>query len=81
MTQSETTQVKGQKDKKAVLVRYGKMGLLGWFTHSGLEVERTRTRVIIKTRRGLEMGDIVGPHCYKGGGFRSSREHRPCPSN
>lgn len=74
MTQSETTKGKVQKDRKAVLVRYGKMGLLGWFTHSGLEVELIRTRVIIKTRRGLEMGDIVGPHCYKGGSFRSSKE-------
>lgn len=74
MTQSETTKGKVQKERKAVLVRYGKMRLLGWFTHSGLEVEHIRTRVIIKTRRGLEMGDIVGPHCYKGGSFRSSKE-------
>lgn len=74
MSQNETTKGKVQKDRKAVLVSYGKMGLLGWFTHGGLEVEHVRTRVIIKTRRGLEMGDIVGPHCYKGGSFRSSKE-------
>ena len=74
MAQSETTQSKGQKEKKAVLVRYGKMGMLGWFTHGGLDVDQTKTKVIIKTKRGLEMGDIVGQHCYRGGSFRSSKK-------
>ncbi len=74
MSQSDTPQGKVPKKKNSVLIRYGKMGLLGWFTHSGIELDQTRTRAIIKTRRGLEMGDIVGPHCYKGGSFRSSKE-------
>lgn len=74
MSQNDTTQGKSPKNKNAVLVSYGKIGMLGWFTHSGLEMDQTRTRVIIKTRRGLEMGNIVGPHCYKGGSFRCSKE-------
>ncbi|MBW8035758.1 MAG: signal peptidase [Planctomycetes bacterium] len=75
MSQVDSTRNKSSKhNKKSVLIRYGKMGLLGWFTHSGIELDQTRTRVVIKTRRGLEMGNIVGPHCYKGGSFRCSKE-------
>ena len=69
MTQQETTAPKVQKPKNRVLVRYGKMGGLGWFTHKEKEILKTSTRVVIKTERGLELGDIVGPHCYKGGHF------------
>jgi cell fate regulator YaaT (PSP1 superfamily) len=29
---------------------------------------------VIKTKRGLELGDVVGPCCYKGGHFHCSRE-------
>ena len=72
MTNNENTKPKAQKNKKEVLVRYGRMGYLGWFEHSGFTIEKTRTRVVIKTKRGLELGDIVGPFCYKGGQFKSS---------
>lgn len=75
MSQVDSTRGKSPKhNKKSVLIRYGKMGLLGWFTHSGIELDQTRTRAVIKTQRGLEIGDIVGPHCYKGGSFRCSKE-------
>ncbi|MCK4998516.1 MAG: hypothetical protein KAS23_03240 [Anaerohalosphaera sp.] len=72
MTNNETSKPKAQRNKKEVLVRYGRMGYLGWFEHTGLTIEKTRTRVVIKTKRGLELGDIVGPHCYKGGQFKCS---------
>ncbi len=74
MTQQETAAPKGQKEKNTVLVRYGKMGGLGWFTHKEKQILKTATRVVIKTERGLELGDIVGPHCYKGGHFRCDRK-------
>lgn len=73
MAQTDTIKAKGPKDKKnLLLIRYGKMGFFGWFTHNGLNIEKTRTRVVIKTKRGLEIGDIVGPFCYKGGRFKDS---------
>ncbi len=73
MTHSEAPKPKGPKDKKnLLLVRYGRMGFFGWFTHNGVQVEKIRTKVVIKTRRGLELGDIVGPFCYKGGHFKHS---------
>jgi cell fate regulator YaaT (PSP1 superfamily) len=73
MAQTDTSKAKGPKDKKKLLlIRYGRMGFFGWFTHNNLHVEKTRTRVVIKTKRGLELGDIVGPFCYKGGHFKDS---------
>jgi len=75
MTQTDTCKCKGSKDKKnMLLVRYGRMGFFGWFTHNGLHVEKTRTRIVIKTKRGLELGDIVGPFCYKGGHFKNTKQ-------
>ena len=75
MVQADTVKAKGPKDKKnMLLVRYGRMGFFGWFTHNGLHVEKIRTRIVIKTKRGLELGDIVGPFCYKGGHFKDSKE-------
>lgn len=74
MTQQEATAPKGQKEKDTVLVRYGKMGALGWFTHKENKILKTATCVVIKTERGLELGNIVGVHCYKGGHFRCGRK-------
>lgn len=73
MTQTDDTKAKGPMDRKnELLIRYGRMGFLGWFSHNGVTVEKTRTRVVIKTKRGLELGDIVGPFCYKGGHFKNT---------
>jgi cell fate regulator YaaT (PSP1 superfamily) len=74
MSQQETAPSQGQKEKDVVLVRYGSMGHLGWFKHKLPHIRKTETRVVIKTERGLELGDIVGPHCYKGGHFRCDRK-------
>ena len=72
MTQGEASKPKGQKNKKLMLVRYGRMGVLGWFEHSETSLPLVRTRVVIKTKRGLELGDIVGQFNYKDGQFRAS---------
>lgn len=74
MSQSDSAKPKGQRSKKLMLVRYGQMGGLGWFEHSEHEIPRTETRVVIKTERGLELGDVVGLFNYRGGQFRTSPE-------
>ena len=55
----------GQKDpqhpKRTVLVRYGKVGMIGHFRHSERELPSLHTKVVIQTDRGLELGEIVSP--------------------
>jgi len=74
MAQGESTRPKGQKHKKLMLVRYGRMRLLGWFEHNETTIPPTKSRVVVKTRRGLELGEIVGEFNYRGGQFRGSVE-------
>jgi len=72
MAQGEAVKPRGQKYKKKMLVRYGRMGHLGWFGHDEDQIPKTYSRVLIKTERGLELGELVGPFCYRGGQFKSS---------
>jgi cell fate regulator YaaT (PSP1 superfamily) len=78
MTKPETTKPNKQQakrgKKKLMLVRYGRMGLLGWFEHQENDIPKLHTRVVIKTDRGLELGEIVGPLCYRSGQFRFTVE-------
>jgi cell fate regulator YaaT (PSP1 superfamily) len=63
------------KNKKYMLVRYGQMGILGWFEHQENQVSKQPHRVIVKTERGLELGQIVGQLCpYKAGQFKLDPE-------
>lgn len=73
MEKSEASKPKTQKHKKTVLVRYGRMGYLGWFEHNETTISKTKTKVLVKTSRGLEMGEIVGPCCYRAGHFKCSQ--------
>jgi cell fate regulator YaaT (PSP1 superfamily) len=73
MTKSEKKQAKRGK-KKLMLVRYGHMGLLGWFEHQENDIPKLQTRVVVKTDRGLELGSVVGPLCYRSGQFRFTVE-------
>ncbi len=70
MTQTESQKPNGQKNKKQMLVRYGKMGMLGWFDHNEASIPCVEARVVIKTARGMEIGTIVGPFSYREGRFR-----------
>jgi len=73
MTQDESTKPKGHKPvKKLMLARYGRMGLLGWFEHNLSNISKTETKIIIKTPRGMELGDVVGPFNYKAGQFKNT---------
>ena len=60
--------------EKKMLVRYGKTGILGWFTHEEKNMPKANSKVMIKTERGLEIGEVVGRFCYKGGIFKKSDE-------
>ncbi len=72
MSQPESIKPKQAKNKKLMLVRYGRMGHLGWFEHNESHVPKTSSRVVVKTDRGLELGEIVGPYCYRSGNFKFS---------
>ncbi|RKY11488.1 MAG: signal peptidase [Planctomycetota bacterium] len=74
MAQGETVKHKVQKHKKLMLVRYGRMGHLGWFEHKESYIPKTQTRVVIKTNRGLELGELVGRFNYRSGHFKSTPE-------
>ena len=47
---------------------------MGWFSHEEAHIPKVEAKVVIKTSRGMEIGDVVGPYNYKGGHFRSSCE-------
>jgi len=74
MAQTEGARPKSQKHKKLMLVRYGRMGFMGWFEHKEENIPKVSSRVVIKTKRGLELGDLVGQFNYRGGQFRSTPE-------
>lgn len=63
------------KNRKLMLVRYGRLNQLAFFEHHEAQVPRTRTRVVVKTDKGLELGEVVGNlACYRGGRFRADPE-------
>lgn len=75
MTEETPAKGKPAKGRKFLLIRYGRMNILGLFEHNEAEVPRTPTRVVVKTDKGLEMGDLVGQLShYKDGRFRLSEE-------
>ena len=74
MSQAENTKGKGSKNTKYMLVRYGRLGLLGWFEHHESHLSRLNEHVVIKTERGLELGKLVGIHNYRGGQFKNTQK-------
>ena len=74
MSQNETVKPKGQKHTKLMLVRYGRMGGMGWFEHHETNISKLNEHVVVKTERGLELGQIVGINNYRGGQFKSPPE-------
>lgn len=74
MSYTESPKPKGQKHTKLMLVRYGRMGGLGWFEHHEDNIPKLSSHVVVKTERGLELGQVVGSQNYRGGQFKSSPE-------
>ena len=71
MAETPATKPKQAKKKKYMLVRHGRMDTLGWFEHNETQIPKLPTRVVLKTDRGLELGQLVGQlGPYKGGQFR-----------
>jgi cell fate regulator YaaT (PSP1 superfamily) len=59
------------KSKKYILVRYGRMAILGLFEHSEANIPRMDTKVVVKTEKGLELGSVVGYLSpYKAGSYK-----------
>ncbi len=74
MTGESTVKIKQDKHKKYILVRHGQMNTLGWFEHDLADIPKMPTRVVVKTEKGLELGDIVGQlSTHKGGQFKLTR--------
>jgi cell fate regulator YaaT (PSP1 superfamily) len=75
MPRSSATKPKQARKKKYMLVRYGRMDLLGWFEHNESRIPKVPSRVVIKTERGLELGELAGQLCpYKAGQFKLSQD-------
>ena len=75
MSNTSETKPRQAKNKKYMLVRYGRMNALAFFEHHETEIPKVHSRVVIKTERGLELGHIVGQLCsYRGGHFKLREE-------
>ncbi len=59
------------KNVKYMLVRHGRMNTLGFFEHHETRIPKVLTRVVVKTDKGLELGQLVGQlTAYKAGQFK-----------
>ncbi len=75
MIKNADIRAKQARNKKYMLVRYGRMGALGLFEHHESAIPKVHTHVVVKTGRGLELGQLVGPlTCYRAGQFKLSEE-------
>jgi len=52
---------KEELPRRTLLVRYGKVGLVGQFRHNERSLPSVHTKVVVQTDRGLEMGEIISP--------------------
>ncbi len=58
-----------------MLVRYGRMRILGLFEHNEATIPSVPTLVVIKTEKGMEMGSIVGSAgAYRAGQLKQAEE-------
>jgi cell fate regulator YaaT (PSP1 superfamily) len=75
MNKRTATKTRQKRNKKYMLIRYGRMSELGWFEHNEPKVPKTPKRVVIKTDKGLELGHIVGQLSpYRKGQFRLNQD-------
>ena len=73
MPKAVETRPRQARNKKYMLVRYGRMNNIGFFEHHEMKISKINPRVVIKTDRGLELGYLVGQlTAYKGGQFKLS---------
>jgi len=75
MSKTSDTRAKQAKNKRYMLVRYGRMNLLGFFEHHETKIPKVATGVVVKTDKGLQLGQLVGPlTSYRGGQFKLSEK-------
>jgi len=68
MTDVSAAKPKQAKSKKYMLVRYGRMCVVGLFEHNETRIPKLDARAVVKTEKGLELGQVVGPLVfYKAG--------------
>jgi cell fate regulator YaaT (PSP1 superfamily) len=60
MDETQIQRPKPPRTKKYMLVRYSRMRLLGLFEHNESQIPTVPTRVVVKTDKGLELGNLVG---------------------
>lgn len=60
-------QPKGRHGGRYMLVRYGKMGMVGCFKHEERHIPAETKYVIIHTERGMELGEMIAPFVYNKG--------------
>lgn len=71
MAKNSDSRPKQVRNKKYMLVRYGRMNLLGFFEHNESKIPKVAAGVVVKTDKGLELGHLIGPlNSYRGGQFR-----------
>ena len=64
----------GRGRHRTMLVRYGKMNLLGQFRHHEREISPTTKYVVVQTERGMEIGEIISTFCHHRGNCTLSNE-------
>jgi len=75
MSKASQTKPKQARNKKNMLVRYGRMNALGFFEHNETKISKVNGRVVVKTDKGLELGYLVGQlTSYKGGQFKLNND-------
>ena len=62
------------KIKKNVLVSYGRLHNLALFKCKDITIGKTPVKVIVKTNRGLELGDVVGQFAANENGYTKLSE-------
>jgi cell fate regulator YaaT (PSP1 superfamily) len=75
MNKNAEIKAKQARNKRYMLVRYGRMSALGLFEHHESAIPKVHTHVVVKTARGLELGELVGQlACYRAGQFKLTEE-------
>jgi cell fate regulator YaaT (PSP1 superfamily) len=75
MSKTVAQRPKQARNKKYMMVRYGRMNELALFEHNQSRISRLPARVVVKTPRGLELGQLVGQlGPYKAGQFKLSQD-------
>jgi cell fate regulator YaaT (PSP1 superfamily) len=75
MEDTSTAKPKPPRTRKYMLVRFGKMRILGLFEHNEAMIPSVPTLVVVKTEKGMEMGSIVGSAgAYRAGQLKQAEE-------